>query len=268
MRTQFVPVIKLIRTNFILNQNQLPAPEDNETTTIDELFDSITTAGGFTYYSQNRSVEIVINDCRFINNSANVNDASSSRPVLLKPNGHGGAVLIRLAQVTGAKIHITNSFFEGNRAEVDGGAIYFSLSENFAANSIFISNSSFLRNRVFESAGGAISWNTFSFSFNNSLILEDCKFIENIGSIGGAVGISLYDTSINNFLLPDNIEFIRCMFHGNMARNEGTAVGLYSLVHVDESGFPVDFINWYVNFKVTSGFYQGIYFWEKLNWML
>ena len=237
--------IRLTRTNFILNQNQIPAPLDSKNTTITELFDSITTAGGFTYYNRNDSVDITIEDCKFINNSANVNDVSTSRPELLKANGHGGGVLIRLAQVTNSNIRITNSWFEGNEAEVDGGGIYFSFSENFSSNSIYLYNNTFVRNRVYESTGGAVSWNVFSFSFNNSFVVKDCIFAENCGTAGGAVGISLYDISVDSFLLPDSAEFVGCKFLRNRARHEGSAVGLFSLVHVEEFGFPVGFTNWY-----------------------
>ena len=43
---------------------------------------------------------------------------------------------------------------------------------------------------------------------------------------------------------PDSVNFTNCNFIDNAAQNEGTAVGLFSLVHVDQVGFPVAFENW------------------------
>lgn len=244
LRLQFVPTISLIRTDFIFNHNEILAPEDDENTTVSRLFNSITTAGGFTYYSQNGSVFITIDQCQFIGNRANVNRASDTRPMLLKANGHGGAVVIRLAGIANGIINITNSLFDNNEAEVDGGGIYFFLSENVSSNSVFLYNNTFINNRVLTSSGGAISWIVFSYSFRNSLVVEDCKFINNSGSAGGAVGISLHGTSLDSFLHPDEAHFIRCLFDSNVGKIEGTAVGLFALLHVEEFGFPVEFKDW------------------------
>ena len=217
---------------------------DTENTTISELFDSITLAGGFTYFSRNTSVNIEIETCTFANNSAGPNDVNNTRPVLLKANGHGGGVLIRLAQVKEANIVISNSIFSDNEAEVDGGAIYFSLSEEFSSSQITLRNNDFINNRVSVSAGGAVSLNLFRDTFNNSFEMQDCVFSNNSANAGGAFGIALYDTGLDSIQYPDSALLERCNFVGNQASNEGTAVGLFALVHVDEVGFPVTFIDW------------------------
>lgn len=246
MRFQFVPSIKLLRTNFLHNKNQVSGRQDNENTTISQLFRSMTTSGGLTYFSRNESVEIIIDECVFINNSAEADGSENDRPVLLKADGHGGGILIRLAQVNEARIQVTNSVFESNQAGVDGAGIYFSLSENFSSSIIYLYNNTFKHNVAVESTGGAISWNSFSLSFNNSLVLENCRFINNSGNAGGAVSLSLYNSSTSNAQLQDKAEFIKCDFVENKAMDEGTALGLFSLVGVEEFGFPVDFVNWYV----------------------
>ena len=229
---------------FLNNFNQAPAETDTENTTISELFDSITTAGGFTYFSRNVSVNIEIKNCSFINNSAGPNDVNNTRPVLLKANGHGGGVLIRLAQVKEARIAISDSTFTKNEAEVDGGAIYFSLSEEFSSSQINLINNRFVNNHAGVSAGGAVSLNLFRNTFNNSFKMKDCTFLNNSANAGGAFGIALYDTGSDSIQHPDSALLERCKFVGNQASNEGTAVGLFALVHVDEVGFPVMFIDW------------------------
>ena len=186
----------------------------------------------------------MIENCTFYNNSAGRNNVNNTRPVLLKANGHGGAVLIRLSKINAASISLANSNFSTNFAEVDGGAMYFSLSENFSSSSISVQNCLFVNNTALESSGGAISLNSYRGSFNNSFTIRDCKFEWNKADSGGALGIALYDTTIDSFDLPDSASLENCTFYSNVATNEGTAVGLFSLVHVDESGFPVNFTDW------------------------
>ena len=186
----------------------------------------------------------MIENCTFYNNSAGRNSINNTRPVLLKANGHGGTVLISLSKINAASISISDSTFSSNFAEVDGGAVYFSLSENFSSSSVLIRNCQFVNNTALVSSGGAISLNSYRGSFNNSFIVQDCEFERNKADSGGALGMALYDTTIDSFDLPDSASLENCSFHGNIAMNEGTAVGLFSLVHVDESGFPVNFTNW------------------------
>lgn len=244
LQLQFVPSIVLRRTFFLNNNNQIPDEEDTANTTILDLYDSRTTSGGFSYFSRNEDVHISIENCTFSNNSAGVNAANNSRPVLLKVNGHGGAVLIRLAKVQNAVIKITDSNFFNNHAEVDGGGVYFSLSENFSSSLITLVNNHFVNNSVQESSGGAVSVNIFRFSFKNSFFIRNCTFEGNGANSGGAFGIALYDTSLESIRYPDSASFVNCYFFKNTARNEGTAVGLFALVHVDEVGFPVNFADW------------------------
>ena len=235
-----------MRTSFLNNKNQVSGRQDDKNTTISELFGSITTSGGFTYFSKNETVDINIDECVFINNSAEASNSSNDRPVLLKSDGHGGGVLIRLTKLSGAKIRVANSIFESNQGGVDGAAIYFSLSD-ISSSVIQLYNNTFRNNTAIESTGGAISWNSFSQSANNSLVLEDCQFRNNNASAGGAVSLSVYDSTVSESQPQDKAEFIRCDFVENMAKDEGTAVGLFSLVGVEQFGFPVDFVNWYAS---------------------
>ncbi len=244
MRVQFVPSISIRSTSFLNNFNQAPTETDTENTTISELFDSITTAGGFTYFSRNVSVNIEVFNCTFSNNSAGPNDVNNTRPVLLKANGHGGGLLIRLAQIKAAAITIADCTFSDNEAEVDGGAVYFSLSEGFSSSQIILRNNTFRNNQAGVSSGGAVSLNLFRNTFNNSFAVENCLLDGNHANAGGGFGIALYDTDNDSITYPDLAEFKNCNFTSNRASNEGTAVGLFALVHVDEVGFPVTFTNW------------------------
>lgn len=199
MQAQYVPSLHLFRTQFLHNINQVSKLQvDDENVTTAELFRSITTSGGLTYFSNSESVELIIDNCIFVNNTAEVDEREKDQPVLLTADGHGGAILVRLSRLTGARIEITNSLFDSNVAGVDGGGIFFSLSGNFSSSNILFRNNTFKNNIALESTGGAISYNIFSFSFNNSMLVESCRFINNSGSAGGAVSVSLYASSLTN----------------------------------------------------------------------
>ena len=118
------------------------------------------------------------------------------------------------------------------------------LSESVAGSSILIAGTNFTRNVVEEASGGAVSINSFDISYNNTVRVESCNFIENVGNSGGAFSVALYDSDTNSSRNPDSVNFTDCNFIDNSAENEGTAVGLFSLVHVDQVGFPVGFDNW------------------------
>ena len=244
LQAQFCHDLRVVNTDFLSNTNQLPAEPDVGVTSINDIYSGVTVSGGITFFSRDIETEILLQGCRFLDNSANRNDVNNTRPVLLKVNGHGGAVLIRLAEVQNSYINISDCVFENNRAEVDGGAVYLSLSESTESNVVTVSNSTFYGNEVELASGGAISINSFNFTRNNIIVIENCNFTRNRGSAGGAVSVVLYDTNFNNTLSPDSVNFNQCQFSNNAAVNEGTAVGLFSLVHVDQIGFPVSFHDW------------------------
>ena len=227
-----------------MNVNQRQAEPDVNETSIEDLYNSIPTGGGFTFFGRGEQTDILIQNCTFSANAANKNDPNNSRPVLLKANGHGGAILIRLAGVNDSQILVTNCTFEDNTAQVDGAGIYVSLSESLSSNTIIFRNNSFHNNRVEMASGGAVSVNSFNFTYNNTVIVENCNFTGNHGNAGGAFSVALYDSNLQSTQLPDRVNFTNCGFYDNTASNEGTAVGLFSLVHVDKVGFPVSFEDW------------------------
>ena len=234
----------MINTSFVNNINMQSPPASDLEIRIDELYNSVQTSGGITLFSQAEPTDMLIRNCRFVGNQASRNAENNSRPVLLKQNGHGGALLVRLSETVGSVISIVDSYFERNWAEVDGGAVYISISDRAAENKFVFSNLTFTHNHILNASGGAVSLNSFNFTHNNTFILEDCNFTSNDGSAGGAFSVALYDSDLLSTDSPDSIKFRRCQFINNSAINEGTAVGLFSLVHVDQVGFPVGFEDW------------------------
>ena len=245
LQIRFSTTVLLEDTIFQDNHNLFPAEPDTNSTNITELYSAIITGGGITYYS-NDTANLEIRNCVFINNSANVNDVNNSRPVLLKTNGHGGAIIVRLSRSENSTINITDSVFDSNYAQVDGGAIYFSFSDMARDNKVNLERINFTRNVVEQASGGAVSINSFSISYSTKVVVRDCDFIDNAGNAGGAFSAVLYDSDEMSATLQDSIDFANCSFINNNASNEGTAVGLFSLVHVDQVGYPVSFNNWLV----------------------
>ena len=226
------------------NANLIQVPEDSADTAINDISDIITTAGGLTLFTRGEPIEITIRGCNFSSNIANVNPINNTRPVLLKANGHGGAILLRLVETNDSIVRIEDCLFEDNFAEVDGGAVYISLSEYSNGNTIDLTNNVFIGNRVEQASGGAVSINSFNFSSDNLMFVVGCRFSGSSGDSGGAFSFALYNSNVNTTSTPDLLEFNNCIFMDNRAKNEGTAVGLFSLVHVDQVGFPVNFQNW------------------------
>lgn len=245
LQLRFSTDVLLEDTVFQDNRNLFPAVPDTNSTNITELYSAIITGGGITYYS-NETAKLDIRNCTFINNSANQNDENNTRPVLLKTNGHGGAIIVRLAGSNNSSIVISNTVFDSNYAQVDGGAIYFSFSEMATNNSVVLENTNFTNNVVDEASGGAVSINSFSISYLTTVTVVQCDFINNTANAGGAFSAVLYDSDEMSATQPDGINFTGCSFINNSASNEGTAVGLFSLVHVDQVGYPVNFTDWLV----------------------
>ena len=243
--------IKLTNCNFTENVNMAEVKPDTENTTITNTFDSVTTSGGVTVFMTDEPLSIFLQNCLFLSNTANRNPENDTRPVLLKSNGHGGAIFIHLIRSSDSQVIIEGCTFENNTAEVDGGAIYLSLSDFSSFNLLTLRNNRFNSNHVEIASGGAISINSFNSTYNNTILLEDSLFDFNYGNVGGAISMTLYDSFINNTRFPDRIVFRNCSFVRNSAINEGTAVGLFSLTHVDQVGFPVYFQDWYVYDNLT-----------------
>ena len=123
----------------------------------------------------------------------------------------GGALIATQSNVT-----ITNSYFEGNRAQI-GGAIFVE-----KGSTVIVSNSSFINNHAFYShapyIGGAIYCENSPYNSKNTtstnVFITDANFINNLAySQGGAL------VAFNNYLAMHNSTFV-----GNYAAALGGAI--------------------------------------------
>ena len=244
---RFCDDVAIVSTTFEENRSERDRTIDfgNSTVDVERFLDLVLLGGAVTYiHEDKKEVSLRIMQSRFVDNSAYPNTLFS-RPVLLRENGHGGGILLCIAGIENSTFAIEESEFRNNHADVDGGGVYISSlcgSGQNKHNTIVLRELTFVNNTVSEAGGGAISFNSFQISYNNKIDIIDSRFESNNASAGGAVSFVLYQSDPD--LPPDNLVFRNCVFVENTAENDGTAVGLFSLLHVDEFGFPVWFQDW------------------------
>ncbi len=190
----------------------------------------------------NTSLNLVIENCTFSNNRANDRAIDERRPPLLQLDGHGGAVFIRLNGTNRSSVLIRNSSFESNIARIQGGAVYVSVSSQAANSNFVVEDCTFSNNSAETRAGGALAIVLFNATLNNTFVIRGSTFRGNSAVGGGAAAVIQYD--IHSTEYPDVVVFEDCLFELNTAEREGSAVGLFSLLHTDLEPFPASFISW------------------------
>ena len=153
LQTRYTETVTIKNTVFMDNMNNATAPNDKNETSIEDLYNIVQTSGGVTIFINDQSATVVIDNCTFSNNHASMNQPNDTRPVLLKQNGHGGSLLLRLSGSYESSVMITGCTFTGNTAEVDGGAVYLTYSDGSQNNSFYFYNNTFFNNTVSEASG-------------------------------------------------------------------------------------------------------------------
>ena len=197
--------------------------------------------GALSVYS-NATLNLVIENCTFSDNKASDRAIDDRRPPLLQLDGHGGAVFIRLNGTNGSSVYFKTSTFKWNIARIQGGAIYVSVSSQAANNNFVVEDCTFTNNYAETKAGGALAIVLFNATLNNTFVIRGSTFRGNSAVGGGAVAVIHYD--IHSTEYPDVVVFENCLFELNTAEREGSAVGLFSLLHTDLEPFPASFISW------------------------
>ena len=202
------------------------------------LFDS----GGAVNVYSNSTLNLVIENCTFSDSKASDVAIDDRRPPRLQLDGHGGAVFIRLNGTNESSVLFINSSFESNIAKIQGGAIYVSVSSQAANSKFIVEDCTFTNNSAETRAGGALAIVLFSATLNSTFVIRDSTFRGNSAVGGGAVAVIQYDIHSTGY--SDVVAFENCLFELNTAEREGSAVGLFSLVHSDLEPFPASFSNW------------------------
>jgi predicted outer membrane repeat protein len=197
--------------------------------------------GGLYARASTSSLIALIEDCRFVNNKDTFDFNKSKRPPLFRLDGHGGGAFIRITKVANSSVVFRNTIFDSNSAIVDGGAVYVSMSGPVSNNSIRFEHCLFYNNSVTDTSGGAISVVMYNGTKESEVVVQNCVFEENSATGGGAIGFIVYDIGD----LPDDIlvSIESSSFKHNQARTEGSAIGAYSLSHVDVVPFQIQIQN-------------------------
>ncbi|XP_065897695.1 uncharacterized protein [Dysidea avara] len=204
--------------------------------------DNVTSAGGVSVFSHNHTQKVIVLNSHFDNNHARNNTQINSVPPQLKRFGHGGGLSLRLVNSSGGFICVVNSSFSDNKAEVGGGAISITLVES-DNNNVMFSGVTFENNLCFydKCIGGAISIDLFDRVQQNRFRFSYCDFINNHAAYGsgGAISVASADKGFSDDGSDEYklLELLCCNFSNNVALFEGTAVGLFSLGHVNDAGF-------------------------------
>ena len=211
--------------------------------------DNVTSTGGISIFGENHTQGVLVFDCHFENNFGRGNYENNSVPSQLKRFGHGGALSVRLVNSNDGFVCVVDSSFNNNTAEVEGGAITFTIAES-DNNSITLSNVTFHKNYCFvdKCTGGAVNFDLFAPAKQNRINFFECDFSNNsafLGS-GGAISIASSDKGFSEsgsdaYAL---VTIDSCNFKHNIAKFEGTAVGLFFLGRVNQAGFRILLKDW------------------------
>ena len=234
------------KNNIVGNVSDIPCLTSSE-----GLFyrDNVTSTGGISVFGENHTQGVLVFDCHFDNNFARSNDENSSVPSQLKRFGHGGGLSVRLVNSNDGFVCIVNSSFNNNTAEVEGGAITFTIADS-DNNSITLSNITFDKNHCFidKCTGGAVNVDLFAPAKQNRINFFECDFSSNSAApgSGGAISIAASDKGFSEdgsdaYAL---VTIDSCNFKNNTAKFEGTAVGLFFLGRVNQAGFRILMKDW------------------------
>ena len=204
----------------------------------------ILSGGGLTIYSVS-TLNALVEDCTFRLNSASNQSIHPNRPPLFQLDGHGGAAFIRLTNLNSSSVVFRNTIFDTNSAQIGGGAVYLTVSNGASNNSIIFDGCMFRKNSVIETSGGAISVVLYNSTLQNEIMIQDCMFEDNSAVGGGAIGVVVYDVG-DSQLSSDVITIKTSVFRKNHGVKEGSAVGLFSLIHEESisNHFKIQIADW------------------------
>ena len=208
-----------------------------------EDLNTIALSGGGLNIFSGETLTALIEDCRFFYNLVILESIKSYKPPLFQLDANGGAAFIRLTKLHSSSVVFRNTVFDTNSAQIDGGAVYLTISSGASNNSIVFDGCTFLNNSVAETSGGAISVVLYNATLHNKIIVQDCVFEDNSAVGGGAIGVVVYGIG-DSQLSPKLVSIRNSVFKKNQATKEGSAVGVFSFIRVESTPFEIQFQNW------------------------
>ena len=164
----------------------------------------------------------LVKNCIFRNNRAGINASNSEdaaqRPILYIPRGHGGALHIAFQNTEGHSVTVEGGSFEGNSAQLSGGAVSI----------LFYRGVANTEDVQFSSSNNTVRLDGVTFRDNH------CGEEEEMRGNGGAVSINTFEAANTSKVIVSNSRF-----EGNSATNEGGALSF--IIEVSQN-FPENFL--------------------------
>lgn len=210
------------------------------------FFNTGPTAGAVSVYADDRSFKLLISSSIFDHNSASDNHNNTDLPKALLQHGHGGALFIRLVNTSNAEVCIENSNFTSNTAQVNGGAIQLSTAQYSNENAFNIIGCNFIANNctLDSCIGGAIGVDLLQDSVSNSFVIIRSLFQDNRADAGGGVVLLTSVTSSSREFGNQLIIFRDCDFLHNLAKQDGSALSIFSVTPISSLPLPITIQDW------------------------
>ena len=193
-------------------------------------------------------VNVTINNCVFINNSAipPTHLISSTTVVLAREvfSGRGGGLSIPIKTRAPVNVVVNNSLFINNFANNYGGGLYQFINEEVGNQTYLFGNNQFINNTALRGAG-AVNFGNFGHTMDRTSfigIFYNCTFDGNSAELAGGLHIfPSYHGYSNNFFRME-----LCKFYNNIARNYAGAIDIISYNYFGSRQHydPFVFVNW------------------------
>ena len=184
---------------------------------------------------KNKNSFYQFHNCNFTNNNATIVDAERTSYYKAKGTkfyglGRGGGLcLIFKGNATNNTVAIDECEFTQNGATW-GAGLYVAFHDSPQNNTFTATKTSFIQNDCYLNGGGGVDigllfYNNDGFQLpnNNTMIFQECTFMENKATYGG--GVKFYSSQSHYVNLNNSITFIDCHWERNMARY-GSAIDI------------------------------------------
>ena len=194
------------------------------------------------------SINVLVTDCVFMNNSANPPPFLflSTTDLIEKQifSGRGGGMAMPIRATCPLKVTVNNSVFMNNFAQNYGGSMYCFMGGTNSNQTYMFGNNSFVNNEALIGSGAMHFGNFGRTSPNTSLhgAIYNCTFKNNRAQSGGCSHMfPSYSGFSGNYITIE-----KCIFHNNTATEIGGTfdISSYNSYKSRQHYDPVQFIDW------------------------
>ena len=194
------------------------------------------------------SVNVLVTDCVFINNSADPPSHLFLSTTDLFQNyvfsGRGGGMAIPVNATYPINVTVSSSWFENNYASNHGGGLYSFIYGTVDNQTWMFRNNIFVSNEAGIGSGAMSIYNHGSTAPSSTLYstMYNCTFKYNKAKVGGCLYmVRSYTGFSGNFIAVKE-----CLFYNNTSTEAGGAIFLRSHKYYQNREYydPIEFTNW------------------------